>query len=306
VNALLPPKALPPGGTIAVLAVSSPSKIERIEGAARILEAKGYRVLLAPNIAQSERTYLAGSDAVRRDALNAAFRDPTVDAILFARGGYGAMRILDGVDWPAFRANPRPLIGYSDLTAIHQAIARETGVISFHGPMLNFDIYEGLSPQSEGWLWSMLAGDAPMTHRFDHAQVVSPGAAQGTLFGGCLSLTHALIGTPFDFWIDGGIWFWEDVDEPAYRLDRMLTTLRLAGRLQTLRGVMIGRLKDCGDEAEIVALLTTFFGASGIPVIRNLPFGHYGDNLLMPVGAACRIDTAAGTVEFPESVVSRR
>ncbi|HEY0591863.1 MAG TPA: LD-carboxypeptidase [Thermoanaerobaculia bacterium] len=302
-NALAPPKALRPGGTIAVLAISSPSKPERIEGAARVLEAKGYRVVLAPNIAASERTFLAGPDAVRLAELNRAFRDPAGDAIMFARGGYGAMRILDGIDWAAFRANPRPVIGYSDLTALHQAIARETGVISFHGPMLNFDIYEGLSPESDAWLWSALCGDAPLVHRFEAAQVVAPGAAEGTLFGGCLSITAALIGTRYDYWIDGGIWFWEDVDEPAYRLDRMLTTLRLAGRLQTIRGVMIGRLKDCGEEGEIASLLSSFFGASGIPVIRDLPFGHYGDNLLMPVGARCRIDTAAGILEFPESVV---
>lgn len=305
VRSLTPPRALRPGGTIAVLAISSPSQRERIETAAAILESKGFRVLVAPNIAERERNYLAGSDRVRLEQINRALRDPAVDAIFFARGGYGAMRILEEIDWDAFRANPRPVVGYSDLTALHQAIARETGVTSFHGPMLNFDIYEGLSARSDAWLWSMLSGDAPLVHRFEPSQVLASGAAAGTLFGGCLSLTAALIGTPYDYWVDGGIWFWEDVDEPAYRLDRMLTTLRLAGRLQSIRGVMIGRLKDCGDEGEIASLLTAFFATSGIPVIRDLPFGHHGDNLLMPVGARCRIDTAAGTVEFPESVVCR-
>lgn len=301
-----PPNALPPGGTIAVLAISSPSKLERIEGAADVLESKGYRVRLAPNIAARERTYLAGSDAERLGALNGALRDGSVDALMFARGGYGAMRILDGVDWGALRDHPRPVIGYSDLTALHQAIAREAGLISFHGPMLNFDIFEGLSSRSDAWLWSMLAGDAPLVYRFEPAQVISPGRAEGTLFGGCLSLTAALLATRYDFWVDGGIWFWEDVDEPVYRLDRMLTTLRLAGRLQTVRGVMIGTLKDCGEEGELASLLTTFFAESGIPVVRDLPFGHHGDNLLMPVGARCRIDTEATSLEFPEPVVSRR
>ena len=304
-SALALPKSLKPGGTIAVCAVSSPSKLERIETAARILEEKGFRVLLAPNIAATERKYLAGTDAERLASINRALSDPTVDALMFARGGYGAMRILEGIDWGALRANPRPVIGYSDLTALHQAIAREVGIISFHGPMLNFDIHEGLSPRSDQWLWSMLGGDAPLTHPFESAQVVSPGRADGILFGGCLSLTAALLGTRYDYWIDGGIWFWEDVDESAYRLDRMLTTLRLAGRLQTIRGVMIGKLKDCGEEGEVASLLDSFFADSGIPVIRDLPFGHHGDNLLMPVGARCRIDTNAGTLEFPESVVQR-
>jgi muramoyltetrapeptide carboxypeptidase len=283
-----------------VLAISSPSKADRIKAAARVLEERGYRVRLAPNIASVDRPYLAGPDPVRLAEINAALRDPSVDALMFARGGYGAMRILEGIDFPALRDNPRPVIGYSDLTALHQAIAAEIGLVSFHGPMLNFDIFEGLSPATERWMFDMLAGVAPLTWRFDRGQVLSEGSASGILFGGCLSLTAALLGTAYDYWVDDGIWFWEDVDEPVYRLDRMLTTLRLSGRFRSIRGVMIGRLKDCGDEDNLGSLLQEFFSDSGIPVVRDLPFGHHGDNLLVPIGAPVRLDTAAGTLEFPE------
>src|SRR5207245_7881004 len=139
----------------------------------------------------------------------------------------------------AIRRNPRPIIGFSDLTALHQAAAIHSGVASFHGPMVNLDFLHGLSPHIDQWFWSMLGGEAPLEHRFDAQQVVTEGDAEGILFGGCLSLTTALVGTPYDFWIDDGLWFWEDVDEPLYRIDRMLTHLRLSGRLQKIRGVVI-------------------------------------------------------------------
>jgi muramoyltetrapeptide carboxypeptidase len=215
------------------------------------------------------------------------------------------MRILDRLDYDAVLRNPRPIVGFSDVTALHQAIAVHAGVRTFHGPMLNLDFHARLSPEREEWLWSMLAGNAPMTHRYDASQVVCEGAAEGTLFGGCLALTDALVGTPYDFWIDDGIWFWEDVEEPPYRLDRMLTHLRLNGRLGNLRGVIVGKLKGCGDASEIDTLLRDFFGGRDIPVVRDVPFGHYGDNLLMPIGAAVRIDTRDGSFTITEPAVVR-
>ncbi|HUP66360.1 MAG TPA: LD-carboxypeptidase [Thermoanaerobaculia bacterium] len=303
---LLTPRPLPPGGTIAVLAISSPSKADRIEHAASILERKGFQVRIAPNAYEVERSYLAGPDDLRLRAINEAFRDPAIDAIMFARGGYGAMRILDRIDYAALAENPRPVIGYSDLTALHQAVARETGLSTFHGPMLNFDIHGGLSPEIERWFFAMLSGEAPMRWELTPDQIAVEGMAEGVLFGGCLSLTAALLDTPYDFWVDDGIWFWEEVDERNYRLDRMLTTLRLSGRLRAIRGVMIGRLKDCGNDPELEVLIHEYFTGSGIPVLRNLPFGHHGDNLLLPVGARVRIDTSARTVEFPDPLVGPR
>ncbi len=227
------------------------------------------------------------------------------DALFFARGGYGAMRILDGLDLDALTRNPRPVVGFSDITAIHQAIAVRCGLGSFHGPMLNLDFYDGLSPDIEAWLWAILAGEAPLIHQFSREQVVCEGEAEGVLFGGCLSLTTALTGTPYDFWIDDGIWFFEDVDEPLYRIDRMLTHLRLSGRLQKIRGVLIGKLKSCGSGAEMHALLLEFFASSGIPVVRDLPFGHHGDNLVMPIGTPVRLSTRDCTLTIAQAAVER-
>jgi muramoyltetrapeptide carboxypeptidase len=299
------PRAITRSARIAVLAISSPSELERIDEAKRHLEAQGARVTLAANIAHRFRGYLAGDDDERVTELNQFLNSDEFDAFFFARGGYGAMRILDRIDYEAIRRNPRPLVGFSDLTALHQAVAIRCGLVSFHGPMLNLDFFNGLSPQNEEWLWSMLAGEAPLTHRFLSHQIVMEGEAEGRLFGGCLSLITALTATPYDFWIDDGIWFWEDVDEPLYRVDRMLTHLRLSGRLRNIRGVIIGKLKGCGSESEIDALLRETFGTAGIPVVRDLPFGHLGDNLLMPIGVPVRLSTREGTFTVTEPAVLR-
>jgi muramoyltetrapeptide carboxypeptidase len=300
------PRALTPGAHIAVLAPSGPSERQRVEIAARSIERRGFRVTIAANVDQRHNGYLAGADDVRLAAFNRALRDDSVDALFFSRGGYGAMRILDGLDYDAMRRNPRPLVGFSDITAIHQALATQAGVASFHGPMLNLDFYDGLSEPIEAWCWSLLSGESGLSHTFDSSQVVAEGEAEGVLFGGCLSLITSLTATPYDFWVEDGIWFWEDVDEPLYRIDRMLTHLKLSGRFERVRGLLIGKLKGCGDESALDALLHEFFDSNGIPVVRNLPFGHYGDNLLMPIGALVRLSTESRTLTVTHPVVHHR
>ena len=303
---LTKPRSLSRHGHIAVLAASSPSELPRIEEAKAHLEAQGLRVTLADNLGHHHRGYLAGSDAERVQEFNRFVRSAEYDAFFFARGGYGAMRILDALDYDAIAANPRPIIGFSDVTALHQAIAVRAGVATFHGPMLNLDFHDRLTADRDAWFWSMLAGDAPLTYHFTPSDVLIRGEAEGPLFGGCLSLTTALMGTPYDYSIAGGIWFWEDVEEPAYRLDRMLTHLRLSGRIETVRGVIIGKLKGCGSEEELDDLLRDFFEPFGIPVVRNIPFGHFGDNLLMPIGTPARLNTSENALTITAPAVERR
>ena len=300
---LTKPRALPPRAHIAVLAASGPSTLANIVEGARAIERRGHRVTLADNIGHKHRGYLAGSDDERVETLNRFLRSDEYDAFFFARGGYGAMRILDRIDYGAVTANPRPVVGFSDITAIHQAMATQANVAGLHGPMLNLDFRNGISPRHEEWFWSMLSGAAPLEYEFGREDVLCGGDAEGVLFGGCLALTAALMGTPYDYWVDGGIWFWEDVDEPVYRIDRMLTHLRLSGRMPRIRGVIIGALKECGDDAEMLALLREFFGSSGVPVVRNLPFGHHGNNLLMPIGTTVRLSTTDMRLTISEPAV---
>jgi muramoyltetrapeptide carboxypeptidase len=297
------PRPLPRNGHVAVLALSSPSDLARIRVGVQHLEQYGLRVTLAENIDHRHRGYLAGNDDERAEICNRFLRSAEFDGYLFARGGYGAMRVLDRLDYGAIAANPRPIIGFSDITALHQAMATHARVASFHGPMVNLDFHDRLSPDIERWFWSVLAGEAPLTWRLEPAQVVAQGEAEGVLFGGCLSLVTSLTGSPYDYWAEGGIWFWEDVDEPIYRIDRMLTHLRLSGRLQSIRGVVIGKLKGCGKEEELQAFLGEFFGSLAIPVVRELPFGHHGDNLLMPFGARVRLSTPDSAFTILDPVV---
>lgn len=301
---LTKPRALPERAHIAVLAASGPSSLDNILEGARAIERRGHRVTLADNIAHNHHGYLAGTDDERADELNRFFRSPDYDAFFFARGGYGSMRILDRIDYGAIRANPRPIVGFSDVTALHQAMATMARVAGLHGPMLNLDFRNGMSAENEDWLWASLRGQAPLTRELTPGDVLIEGEAEGILFGGCLALTTSLAGTPYDFWIDGGIWFWEDVDEPVYRIDRMLTHLRLSGRMPAIRGVIIGALKECGDPAGMVALLREFFGPFGIPVVHNLPFGHHGDNLLMPIGTKARLSTSEMRLTICEPAVA--
>jgi len=297
------PRSLPLNPHFAVLAPAGPSDINRIRQAAAHLEAAGARVTIAPNVEHRHRGYLAGTDDERVEELNRHLRSAEYDAFLFSRGGYGLMRILDRIDYAAIAENPRPIIGFSDITALHQAVALHARVATFHGPMLNLDFHAGLSQGREMWFWSALRGEAPMTYTFDSRDILTSGSAEGVLFGGCLSITAALIGTPYDYWVDDGIWFWEDVDESVYRIDRMLTHLRLSGRMKNIRGVVIGKLKGCGSEEEIDSLLLEFFGSSGIPIVRNFPFGHQGDNMLMPVGAHVRLDSSDNSFTITERLV---
>jgi muramoyltetrapeptide carboxypeptidase len=304
-NRLTRPKPLQHNAHVAILAASSPSDLDRIHAGAKRLEHRGLRVTLAGNIDSRHRGYLAGSDEERVGELNRFLRDPQFDGYLFSRGGYGAMRLLGQVDYAAIRENPRPIIGFSDVTALHQAIAIHAGVATFHGPMVNLDFHDGLSHEVEQWFWSTLAGEAPLTWHFGQDDVLQEGEAEGILFGGCLSLTHALAGTPYDYWVEDGIWFWEEVDEKVYSLDRMLTHFLLSGRMRRIRGVVIGKLKNCGGEPELLAFLREFFGSFDIPVVRNLPFGHHGDNLLMPIGSPVRLSTRERSLTLLEPAVLR-
>jgi len=304
---LVAPRALRPPARIAVIAPASGSGRERIDVAIGQLESIGFSCVLAENVFSEHRGYLSGDDELRVSELNRLLNDSSFGAFFVSRGGYGTMRILDRVDYEAIRRDPRPIIGFSDITALHQAVARVSQVSTFHGPMLNLDWHDGLSPDRLGWFSGMLSGSAPMIHRFEPSQVFADGRAEGIVFGGCLSLTASLIGTPYDFWIDDGIWFFEDVDEPIYRLDRMLTHLSLSGRFQSLRAVMIGTMKgidDDEDRARFETLVTEFFGNLKIPVVTGLPFGHEGNNLLIPIGARAIVDTTALTWEFPDPVVA--
>jgi muramoyltetrapeptide carboxypeptidase len=291
------PPRLSPGATLGVAAVSGPVDPGRLSAGVRALEALGYRIVLAPNI-QARRDFLAGSDSERAAGYRELLANPSVDAIFFARGGYGASRILRFLDPREIRERPRIHLGGSDVTALFGFLGVQAGLVTMYGPMVAVSLAQG------GMDWeSVLRGETPATHRFDGGDVLSGGTGSGPLRGGCLSLLASMAGTPEAVSGDGAVLFWEDVAEPLYRLDRMLTQLERSGTFDRLQAMIIGSISTGatggGDSPEAVsAWLRERFAGAPFPVVRGFPAGHLEKTRTLPLGVTVRLDASAGTLAF--------
>jgi muramoyltetrapeptide carboxypeptidase len=241
--------------------------------------------------------YLASPDSDRAAALNEAFADPEVRAVVVARGGYGAMRILGSVDWNAAAASRKTLIGFSDATALHFALFAK-GARSVHGPVVTQLGEE--PPESAQRLFSLLESTEPPP-ALEGTQV-APGVATGRLVGGCLSLIAALAGTKWLPSMEGCVLLVEDVGEAAYRLDRIWTQLSLAGALEGVAGFAIGSFADCAPSGgvEAASVIHELAAATGKPVVADLPIGHASPNMAVPLGA--RVEVRDGSLRFLEGL----
>ncbi|WP_313643881.1 LD-carboxypeptidase [Pseudomonas sp.] len=288
------PKALPSNACFAVVAPAGPARLDA-QKAGQWFAERGYRCRLMPGVQQAQG-YLAGSDEQRLQDLHAAFADPEVDAILCMRGGYGSMRLLDGLDFELIARHPKPLIGYSDITALHTAIHQHTGLISFHGAMLNADLLGAKLPPTESSLLALLSGQMRQGDEIVHPaafalECVVAGTASGRLLGGNLSMLGATLGTLAEIDTQGGILFIEDVNEPLYRVDRLLTQLRLAGKLAGIKGVLVGDFAGI-TTAALTPLLVETFAPLGVPVLAGWRSGHCDPNVCLPLGAKVGLDSA--------------
>jgi muramoyltetrapeptide carboxypeptidase len=284
-------------------AVSGPVEAGKLERGIACLKRKGYRIAEAENLRETHR-FLAGSDVERAAGYRRLLTDPSVEAIFFARGGYGASRILRHLDVGESRANPKIHLGGSDLTVLFAWIQRHAGFVTFYGPMVAVEMAEdGAGLDWEG----LLRGDAPAPHSIPPGDVLTPGRAGGVLVGGCLSLLASLCGTPEAIRGDGAILFWEDTGEDTYRLDRMLTQLERSGTFDGLRGMVIGSVvpQRDGESAETVrAYLEERFTGAPFPVAMGLASGHLARPRTLPLGARARLDLDERLeLSFPGSVV---
>jgi len=308
-SAIFPP-LLPSGGTIGIVAPSRwPSK-QILEHTTRHLESRGYEVVVHDQCYQKKGT-LAGSDAMRAEALNDMFADRTIDAVLCARGGSGSVLILDRLDYEMIRDNPKPIIGMSDITGLLQAITSQTGMVTFHGPVgFHFlpDQYEVLNEQD---LFTMIGGEATERRmRYPMVEVERGGHAQGRLVGGNLCLLQCMIGTTYDWSGEDAILFIEDVNEPLYKIERMMAHLRLAGKFEGLKAVLIGDIVGIPEEKpETMAPGDTPYGHTlkeimlkhlppEIPLGFNFPFGHGRRITTFPVGASVEVSIAPQVSEL--------
>jgi len=263
----------------------------------------------APNVRRSSGLH-AGTDAERAAGYRALVRDPAVDAIFFARGGWGAARVLDRIDPEEVARHPKIHMGGSDLTTLFAWLHARARLVAFHGPMVAVDFARPDPDPETAAAWEpVLRGDAPIAVPVPPERVIARGAASGLLVGGCLSMLVALEGTPEALDTRGRIVFWEDVGEELYRLDRMLTHWRRAGRFDEPAGVIIGKLENIRnsgspDEESVSSLLADHFAGAPYPVVRDFPAGHGAANRTLPLGTRVTVDTDARTVRFEEAAVA--
>ena len=262
--------------------------------------------------------YLAGSDQDRAADVNAMFDDKTVKAIFAVRGGWGSARTLPYLDWPTIRANPKLLVGFSDVTALHLALAARADCPSIHGPnaasswgALSWDSFRRLAFAGEMPTYAVpAAAEDRLIQRKGRVRTFRPGRASGRLLGGNLSVLAALIGTPYLPDFSGAILFIEDVDEAEYRIDRMMTQLALSGLLGKVAGVVFGQCTNCGADDSpgigfsLSEVLSHHLAPLGVPAFQGALFGHVANQFSLPVGIRAEIDADAGTIRMLEPVVS--
>lgn len=263
---LLRPARLAPGARVAVVAPSGPVPEARLHAGLEVLRGWGLDPVVAPHVLHRHDrfSYLAGADAARADDLQRAWCDPSVDAVLCARGGYGAQRMADLLDWEAMRrAGPKVFVGFSDITALHEAFATRLGLVTLHGPMAAGIDFIG-SERARDHLHSTLFAPEKVQTIATEGKALVPGRARGVTLGGCLSLLAAELGTPHARpSARGGLLCLEDVGEETYRLDRYLTQLLRSEWPAGVRGILLGSWHDCDPYDTVRAMLTDRLAPSG-------------------------------------------
>lgn len=298
-HSLSRPRALRPGDRVAVLCVSSPvTNHEAFGFGLDALRFAGLEPVVYPSAREpgTLRPYLAGDDKRRASDLTDALTDPDIAGIMFAKGGYGAQRTLEAMDWGALTARqpaPKVIAGFSDITAILQAVATQLGWASLFSPTV-----ANSAEASQYSLASLLRAVMRPEHAtgigYPHAVTVVPGVARGVTMGGTLALLASSIGTPTAARsADGGILLLEDVSEADFRIDRMLTQLRRSGYLDGIQGIVTGSFTDCGPREDIEAILVERLGDLGVPMISWADVGHGGPFQTFPIGIAAELDATA-------------
>jgi muramoyltetrapeptide carboxypeptidase len=313
------PHALREGDTVGLITpatyVSDP---DRLALAVRTVKYFGLRPKMGRNVGR-RIGYLGGTDQERLDDLHEMFHDPEVKGVFAIRGGYGSERLLDRIDYGLLRANPKVFLGYSDITAMHLAIQKQAGLVTFHGPMLISAFTEYTQKAFRRALFDARPL-GPVTNPAEQNELrplhtlrtVRPGRVRGRLTGGNLTLVTATLGTPYEIDTRGRILLLEDVEEQPYAVDRMLTQLRLAGKLRAAAGIVFGECSNCGPREFRPAFESTFsvgevvdqiLGGLAVPVLSGLTIGHTDDQLTLPLGTMATLDADKGELAIEEAGV---
>ncbi|MEU4092342.1 LD-carboxypeptidase [Streptomyces sp. NPDC026673] len=304
---LIRPRRLVPGDRVAVVAPSGPVPRERLDTGLDILRGWDLDPVVAPHVLDRHPRfdYLAGQDTARARDFQEAWCDPTVAAVFCARGGYGAQRMADLLDWEALTAaGPKTLLGFSDITALHEAFAVRLGLATLHGTMIAAEGFLKDEPTRAQLRDTLFAPERTRVLGAPGARALVPGTARGVTVGGCLALLASGLGTPDGrSGVAGGILLLEDIGEEPYRIDRMLTQLLRAGWLDGVAGIALGSWRDCGPYEEVREVLHDRLGGLGVPVVEELGFGHCETSLTVPLGVPAVLDADAGTLTVEQSAL---
>jgi muramoyltetrapeptide carboxypeptidase len=296
-NHIIRPHRIYAGDTIGIVAPAGPFDRESFEqGIARIHE-MGFCTKTDPRIFAREG-YMAGTDVSRAAQVNAMVADTEVKAVICARGGYGSLRILEALDYAAIGSSAKAIIGFSDITALHRAILLRSSLVTLHGPMVT--TLPRCDEESRMSWYRALTETVSPPMDLSHARVLKPGKAEGVLTGGNLATLCHLTGTPLGATFEGQVLLVEEIGEVPYRIDRMLTQMKMAGLFDGLAGVVLGSFEDCGAMDEIDALMLERFADMSIPIVSGVRIGHGRSNWTVPLGVAARLDTTAGELRFLE------
>ena len=315
-KSVIKPRRLVAGDTVGlVLPASAAFEGDSIALAREQLEALGFKVKIGAH-AYDRWGYFAGKDRDRADDINRMFADDSIDGIICYTGGWGSPRVLPYLDYPLIARKPKVFLGFSDITALLNAIYQRTGLVTFHGPVggSNLEPYTVanfrkvvMTAEPAGALLAPEKKATELVDRTNRIVRLAGGKGTGRLVGGNLTLVAALMGTPWEIETDGAILFLEDVREDLYRVDRMLTQLALGGKFERLAGFAFGRCSQCnydGPSFSLEEILRDRFGAGRVPAISGLSFGHIEQKLTLPVGAMATLDADAGTLTVNESAVT--
>lgn len=299
------PRALPPGGTVGIVNPSSPVEPELLDSGIAALEARGFRVAVAPHVRNRDGHH-AGSPVARAADFFSFYSDPAISVIWCARGGSSACRLWPFLHWAALAAlPPKMVIGYSDTTSLLIPLNQRVGTVSLHGPLV-FELGRKVAPDALDWQLRLLQDSAPAELVPGQApDTLVPGVADGALTGGCLSLVAATLGTPYQINAAGKLLLLEDIHEAPHRIERMLVQLAEAGVLASAAGFVIGQATD-SDASETLPLRqiwADFLAPYGKPAVLGFPFGHVTPNYALPVGVQARLDAEAGTLMLLDPAV---
>lgn len=294
------PKSLQPGSTIGVIAPASAAKRKPTKLGIEYLKKLGYRVVVSTHLNKGLK-YLAAEDSIRLKHLENFIMNPEIDGIICLRGGYGLLRIIDKFDYTKIQTiKPKIFVGYSDLTALQLSLLHKCGWVTYSGPMVASEMGNEFSQFSENWLWKVLTlnkGELNFQNpENDPVKIFNPGQGEGNLIGGCFSLITPLLGTEYIPDMAGNILFLEEVGEPAYKIDKMLQTLKLHNVFDKISGLVIGKFTGSFKDEDkknfsLVELLNDTISKINFPIITNFAYGHVKHRFTMPVGGKFRIDT---------------